>query len=63
MVLIGALIFLSTISPGKKIPLDNISLPPGFGIHLFSGNVPGARSLALGGGGTVFVGARSKGQV
>lgn len=63
MVLIGALIFLSTISPGKKIPLDNISLPPGFGIHLFSGNVPGARSLALGRGGTVFVGTRSKGQV
>jgi glucose/arabinose dehydrogenase len=37
--------------------------PPGFAIALYSGGVPGARSLALGDRGTVFVGTRDEGQV
>ena len=39
------------------VDLSQISLPPGFSIHLFA-KVPGARSLALGSGGTIFVGTR-----
>ncbi len=47
-----------------KIPADpmlsRISLPEGFSISLYSNQVPGARSLALGAEGTLFVGTRSK---
>jgi glucose/arabinose dehydrogenase len=42
------------------LPLDRIKLPPGFRIALYA-RVPGARSLALGPKGTVFVGSREKG--
>ncbi len=40
--------------------LSRISLPEGFSISLYSNEVPGARSLALGAKGTLFVGTRSK---
>ncbi len=38
--------------------LSRISLPEGFSISLYSNEVPGARSLALGADGTLFVGTR-----
>jgi len=44
-------------------PLNLIRLPAGFEIDLFASNVRGARSLALGSGGTVFVGTRKAGNV
>ena len=51
-----------TVSP--EVPADPmlslISLPEGFSISLYSKEVPGARSLALGARGTLFVGTRSK---
>lgn len=40
--------------------LDQISLPPGFKIELYAQNVVGARSMALGNEGTLFVGTRGK---
>lgn len=43
--------------------LDAIALPSGFRIALYASGVPGARSLALGSGGTVFVGSRDQGKV
>jgi len=43
-----------------SIQLDRIQLPPGFKISLFNGSVPGARSLALGAKGTLFVGTREE---
>ncbi|MBD3427065.1 MAG: sorbosone dehydrogenase family protein [Candidatus Omnitrophica bacterium] len=43
--------------------LDGISLPPGFRIEYFAKNVPGARSLARGSEGTIFVGTRDEGKV
>jgi len=43
--------------------LDEIALPPGFAIEVYAGNVPGARSMALGEKGTLFVGTRSEGRV
>ena len=39
------------------LPLERLSLPPGFEIGVW-GRVPGARSLARGESGTVFVGSR-----
>jgi glucose/arabinose dehydrogenase len=45
-------------SPGRDLPLDNIRLPPGFAIDSYAEDVPGARSLARGPDGIVFVGTR-----
>jgi glucose/arabinose dehydrogenase len=39
-----------------ELPLASLRLPPGFHIGVFSDKVPGARSLALGDKGTLFVG-------
>ena len=65
-----ALILLAPL-PGGCVPalprggihLEAVSLPPGFRIGLFADRVPGARSLALGPQGTVFVGTRGEGKV
>jgi glucose/arabinose dehydrogenase len=43
--------------------VSTIDLPPGFNISVFRAGLPGARSLALGKNGTVFVGTMGKGQV
>jgi len=40
------------------LPLDRLRLPQGFRVDVYAYPVPGARSLALGGSGTVFVGTR-----
>ncbi|OGU00700.1 MAG: sorbosone dehydrogenase [Geobacteraceae bacterium GWC2_48_7] len=40
-----------------------IKLPPGFSIAIYAANVPGARSMALGSKGTLFVGSRNEGKV
>jgi len=40
--------------------LRNIELPPGFSIEVYADEVPGARSMALGDKGTLFVGTRGK---
>jgi glucose/arabinose dehydrogenase len=50
-------------SPRPDLPLSAIRLPPGFSIGLYAGNVPGARSLAMGPEGIVFVGTRESGRV
>lgn len=43
--------------------LADIALPPGFSISVYAPNVPGARSMALGTNGTLFVGSRGEGKV
>jgi glucose/arabinose dehydrogenase len=43
--------------------LDGISLPEGFHIETYAADVPGARSMCLGHGGTLFVGTRREGVV
>jgi glucose/arabinose dehydrogenase len=43
--------------------LGEIKLPPGFRIEAFTDQVPGARSLALGEDGTVYVGTMREGKV
>ena len=41
----------------KDVKLDTIKLPPGFTISVYA-EVPGARSMTMGPGGTLFVGTR-----
>jgi glucose/arabinose dehydrogenase len=48
---------------GGGIHLDRIKLPAGFQIDVYADKVPGARSLALGPDGIVFVGTRDRGVV
>jgi glucose/arabinose dehydrogenase len=46
----------------QNLPLDQLKLPPGFAISLYA-QVPGARSLALGKEGVVYVGTMQGGKV
>ncbi|RNC71763.1 MAG: sorbosone dehydrogenase family protein [Desulfuromonadales bacterium] len=63
--LLTAFLWLATVSAchGADLPLADISLPPGFAISVYAPNVPGARSMALGAKGTLFVGSRGEGKV
>lgn len=45
------------------LPLDRIKLPAGFSISVFSGDVPGARSMARSPKGILYVGTRREGKV
>jgi len=58
-------VFASLVSSagGSELPLSKIVLPDGFNISIYSDDVPGARSLAQGPGGTVFVSTRRQGKV
>ena len=47
----------------SPLPIERIRLPQGFAISVFADEVPGARSLAVGRDGTVFVGTRGQGRV
>ncbi|MEM7130694.1 MAG: sorbosone dehydrogenase family protein [Chloroflexota bacterium] len=44
-------------------PPNEISLPPGFGIHVYAEGVPNARSMSLSPNGTLFVGTRTSGNL
>ncbi|WP_036242978.1 PQQ-dependent sugar dehydrogenase [Methylobacter luteus] len=50
-----------SFTPGAR--LDRISLPAGFSISIYEDNVPGARTLAFGDKGTLFVGTYKEGKV
>ncbi len=52
-------------APGARgdLPLDQIQLPPGFHVAVYAAGLPGARSMALGPGGTLFVGTRGEDRV
>jgi glucose/arabinose dehydrogenase len=56
------LLFGSNVPACAEFP-GHIRLPDGFRISYFSGNVPDARSLALGEQGTVFVSTRKAGKI
>ena len=56
-------VFLPPKGCRAGLAVDGIRLPPGFAITVYAGDVPGARSLALGERGTVFVGTRGEGRV
>ena len=46
-----------------EIPLEELTLPEGFGIDVWADSVENARSMTLSENGTLFVGTRSKGNV
>ena len=67
LLLTASVLLLTLICPpaanGERLPLDKISLPPGFKISVYAGDVPGARSMTLSPNGTLFVGTRTLGAV
>ncbi len=55
----GACLHLgSPVSGNQDLPLNKIRLPDGFEISIYASDVPGARSMAVGPNGTLFVGTR-----
>ena len=64
MKLVAALLSLLACLPAlARIELERIKLPPGFQIEVFAEGVKGARSMALGDQGTLFVGTMGAGNV
>lgn len=55
---------LTNPTPAKKqLPLETLTLPPGFSIEIFAENLPGSRTLAMSDSGVIFVGTRNHGNV
>lgn len=54
---------LTAGSVSGALPLKLIELPPGFQIGIYAERVPGARSMALGERGTLFIGTFGEGKV
>jgi len=52
-----------TVTPLEKIPVDKIKLPSGFKAEVYSWGHPGARTMAMGPKGTIFMGTRQLGRV
>jgi glucose/arabinose dehydrogenase len=55
--------YLAGVLPSAAAEMSDITLPPGFRIGIFAGNVPNAREMALGPPGVVFVGSLAEGKV
>jgi len=46
--------------PESKLPIDRLKLPEGFKIEVYADSIDGARSMAMGDDGTLFVGTRNE---
>src|SRR5437867_7391499 len=60
---LAPLLFVADQIYACAIHLEQIKLPPGFTIAVYTDKVPNARGMTLGKNGTVFVGSMSKGDV
>ncbi|MBM7071186.1 PQQ-dependent sugar dehydrogenase [Shewanella sp. 202IG2-18] len=56
-------IFSSAALYAQQLQLNQLSLPKGFSIDVYAGNVDGARQLTIDDQGVVFVGSRGEGKV
>jgi len=65
LIVVGCLYrgYFAGLLPSAAAELDELTLPPGFHIAVYAGNVPSARQMAVGPAGIVFVGSRSEGKV
>ncbi len=61
--LVGVLAVVLYLRVPADLNLGSIELPAGFTLAVFADSLPGARSMTLGDGGTVFIGTRSEGFV
>ena len=49
--------------PMSKLPIEKLELPEGFKIEVYADSIDGARSMAMGDNGTLFVGTRNENAV
>jgi glucose/arabinose dehydrogenase len=65
LVVVGCLYrgYFTGMLPSAAAELGEITLPSGFRIAVYAGDVPGARQMAVGPAGIVFVGSRAEGKV
>jgi glucose/arabinose dehydrogenase len=52
-----------TETPAAEIPLDKLKLPPGFKVEIWATGIPGARAMAQGDKGKIYIGTRALGRV
>lgn len=52
-----------TVTPPSEIPLQNLTLPPGFKAELWSSGTPGGRAMARSDSGKIYIGSRAIGRV
>jgi glucose/arabinose dehydrogenase len=52
-----------TATPVSDIPINKLKLPPGFKSEVWATGMPGARAMALGDNGKVYIGTRAIGRV
>ena len=52
-----------TITSASEIPIDRLKLPPGFKIEVWATGMPGARAMARGDNGKIYIGTRAIGRV
>jgi len=52
-----------TVTPVSEIPIDKLKLPPGFKIEVWATGMPGARAMARGDNGKIYIGTRAIGRV
>jgi len=65
LVVVGCLYrgYFTGLLPSSAAELSELTLPSGFRIAVYAGDVPGARQMAVGPAGVVFVGSRPEGKV
>ena len=56
----GLILLPACAAARDRLPVEKVRLPRGFGIELWSGDVPGARSMSLAPSGVLFVGTRDE---
>jgi glucose/arabinose dehydrogenase len=52
-----------TVTSAGDIPIDKLKLPPGFKIEVWATGMPGARAMARGDDGKIYIGTRAIGRV
>jgi hypothetical protein len=52
-----------TETPASEIPVDKIKVPKGFKVELWASGMPGARAMAQGDKGKIYIGTRTIGRV
>ena len=52
-----------TATPASEIPIGSFKLPPGFKAEIWATGMPGARAMARGDGGKIYIGTRGIGRV
>jgi glucose/arabinose dehydrogenase len=52
-----------TVTPPSEIPLSSFQLPPGFKAEIWASGMPGARAMARGDNGKLYIGTRGIGRV